>query len=115
MNSRHYDTQCNPYDCQSLANRLQDNYVDVNTYWIEDNYGSNPTVVKFLEELKSAMEGEDFYCEDDPMTDYFHRSHYVDINVGSYNKPYVCTGETKDFSTVVENYKQKATELFAAA
>ena len=115
VNSRHYDTQCNPYDCQSLANRLQDNYVDVNTYWIEDNYGSNPTVVKFLEELKSAMEGEDFYCEDDPMTDYFHRSHYVDINVGSYNKPYVCTGETKDFSDVVENYKQKATELFAAA
>ena len=55
VNSRHYDTQYNPYDCQSLANRLQDQYVDVNTYWIEDNYGSNPTVVKFLQELKSQL------------------------------------------------------------
>jgi hypothetical protein len=63
-------------------------YIQVNPYWIKENYEC-PTVVAFLTELKSAMEGEDFFCEDDIMTDYFHRSHYIDINVGTYNKPYV--------------------------
>lgn len=52
---------------------------DVNLYWIEENYC--PTGVKFLKELKSAMEGEDFFCEDDIQTDYFHRSHYTDVQL----------------------------------
>ena len=63
-------------------------YIQVNPYWISDNYNC-PTVVAFLTELKEAMEGEDFFCEDDIQTDYFHRSHYTDINVGNYNTPYI--------------------------
>ena len=51
----------------------------VNEYWIEDNYGEKG--VAFLTELKSAMEGEDFFCEDDAMTDYFHRSHYIEMSL----------------------------------
>lgn len=52
---------------------------DVNLHWLEENYC--PTGVKFLQELKAAMEGPDFFCEDDAMTDYFHRSHYVDVSL----------------------------------
>jgi len=52
---------------------------DVNLHWLEENYC--PTGVKFLQELKSAMEGEKFFCEDDSMTDYFHRSHYIDVRL----------------------------------
>jgi len=63
-------------------------YVQVNPYWIEENY-DNAEVVAFLSELKEAMEGPNFFCHDDSMTDYFHRSHYIDINVGQFNKPYV--------------------------
>jgi hypothetical protein len=63
-------------------------YVQVNPYWIAENY-DDETVVSFLTELKSAMEGDNFFCEDDIQTDYFHRSHYVDINVGKFNQPYV--------------------------
>lgn len=63
-------------------------YIQVNPYWIAENYEC-PTVVAFLTELKAAMEGPDFFCEDDIMTDYFHRSHYTDINVGTFSKPYV--------------------------
>lgn len=63
-------------------------YVQVNPYWIAENY-DDETVVAFLTELKAAMEGPDFFCHDDSMTDYFHRSHYVDINVGTFSKPYV--------------------------
>ncbi len=63
-------------------------YADVNTYWINDHYTG--VARDFLNELKAAMEGPDFFCEDDAMTDYFHRSHYIDINIGKWDKPYVC-------------------------
>lgn len=62
--------------------------LDVNTYWIQDHYSGNAK--SFLLELKAAMEGPEFFCEDDAQTDYFHRSHYIDINIGNWSKPYVC-------------------------
>jgi hypothetical protein len=63
------------------------NYLQVNTSWIDDHY-DDEGVRSFLLELKAAMEGKNFFCDDDMMTDYFHRSHYIDINVGQWNKPY---------------------------
>jgi len=63
-----------------------DRYIQVNTYWIDDHYKG--AARDFLNELKAAMEGPSFYNNDDAMTDYFNRSHYVDINIGQWNKPY---------------------------
>jgi hypothetical protein len=51
----------------------------VNEYWISENYG--PKGTEFLTKMKSAMEGPDFFCEDDSMTDYFHRSHYIEMSL----------------------------------
>lgn len=51
----------------------------VNEYWIPENYGEKG--IAFLTELKGAMEGEEFFCEDDAMTDYFHRSHYIEMSL----------------------------------
>ena len=92
---RHHSTLvCNikrgELDILKAANATQygRDYIQVNPYWIKDNYDDD-TVVAFLTELKSAMEGEDYFCEDDSQTDYFFRSHYTDINVGNYNTPYV--------------------------
>jgi len=68
----------------------EEQYNQVNTYWIDTHYKG--TARKFLNELKAAMEGPGFFCEDDSQTDYFHRSHYVDINIGKWNKPYVFMG-----------------------
>jgi len=62
----------------------------VNEYWIDKNYSG--TARKFLNELLAAMKGPDYFCEDDSMTDYFHRSHYTDISIGTWNKPYVFMG-----------------------
>jgi hypothetical protein len=62
-------------------------YADVNTYYIDDHYAGRAR--SLLNELKAAMEGPEFFCEDDAMTDYFHRSHYIDIDIGKWDKPYV--------------------------
>ena len=71
-----------------------DSYAQVNTYWIDTHYEG--VARNFLNELKDAMEGPSFFNEDDAMTDYFHRSHYTDINIGQWNKPYVFMG-ARDF------------------
>ena len=63
-----------------------DGYIQVNTYWIDTHYKG--VARDFLNELKAAMEGPGFYNNDDAMTDYFNRSHYIDINIGQWNKPY---------------------------
>ena len=60
----------------------------VNDYHIENRYYGE--ACDFLLELKAAMQGDKWFCLDDPQTDYFHRSHYIDIQVGHYSKPYVC-------------------------
>jgi hypothetical protein len=42
-----------------------------------------------LNELLDAMKGPKYFNNDDAMTDYFSRSHYTDINIGKWNKPFV--------------------------
>ncbi len=68
--------------------------VDVNVYWIHEHYTGRAR--RFLTELHQAMMGPDWFCNDDAQTDYFHRSHYCDINIGNWKQPYVCTGRSLD-------------------
>ena len=67
-------------------------YLDVNEYHIDKHYADNVPIKNFLNELKDAMEGPKFYNNTDAMVDYFDRSHYTDIKIGSYNKPYKFVG-----------------------
>ena len=66
-----------------------DRYIQVNEYWIDDHYADNPVAKDFLNELLAEMKGDRYFNNDDAMTDYFHRSHYTDINIGKWNKPYI--------------------------
>jgi hypothetical protein len=68
-------------------------YIQVNTYWIDDHYTG--IAKAFLTELLVAMKGPNYFNDDDAMTDYFSRSHYTDINVGKWNKPYVLVKGSK--------------------
>jgi len=67
-----------------------DGYIQVNEYWIDDNYAG--VKGEFFNELLAAMKGPSYFNNDDAMTDYFSRSHYTNINVGKWNKPYNYTG-----------------------
>ena len=62
-------------------------YIDVNEYWIDTHYSG--IARNFLNELLDAMKGPHYFNNDDAMTDYFSRSHYTDITIGTaWNKPY---------------------------
>jgi len=62
------------------------NSIDVNTHWYHEHFSG--TAKEFLAEMIDAMKGPDFFDHSDIQTDYFHRSHYIDINIGKWNQPY---------------------------
>jgi hypothetical protein len=99
LDGDNYDRYC-PTEVQRLNWRLEATYVDVNTYFLDEAYAANETVVKFLQELKAAMKGVDFYDDSDSQSDYFNCSHYIDIKVGQWNKPYVFVGTAQTFEPV---------------
>ena len=76
-----------------------DGYIQVNTYHIDSHYTGKAKA--FLNELLAAMKGPNYFNNDDAMTDYFHRSHYTDINVGKWNKPYFLQNTAKKASKTV--------------
>ena len=66
-------------------------HYQVNPYRIETNYYG--AARDFLLELKDAMLGHDYFDESDSMSDYFHCSHYIGINLGKWNQPYIVHGK----------------------
>ena len=68
-------------------------YIQVNEYWIDSHYQGIHKA--FLSELLVAMKGTKYYNNDDAMTDYFDRSHYTNIYIGAWDKPYAFVRGTK--------------------
>ena len=87
---RNHSTLCVNIKSGVIDFDTRDGYDDVNVYWIDTHYSG--IARDFLNELLDAMKGPKYFNNDDAQTDYFHRSHYTDINIGSWNKPYVFMG-----------------------
>ena len=87
--SLYVDVMSGPIDFGNYTHG--DGYIQVNTYWIDDHWSG--VAKDFLNELLTAMKGKNYYNNDNAMIDYFDRSHYTDINVGKWNKPYKLTKE----------------------
>jgi len=71
----------------TIAHIRKNQSLDVNTYWAHEHYSGKAR--QFLTEMISAMKGPDFFDHTDAQTDYFHCSHYIDINIGKWVKPYI--------------------------
>jgi len=90
----------NKYDVAMANRNLEKTYFDVNGYWVNEHYDHAPIIRDFYLELIAAMEGKDFFNHDDGMTDYFHRSHYIDICIGAGKNGYECTTEVQTFEPI---------------
>lgn len=68
-------------------------YAEVNQYQLLREYGE-PAYGKHTELLKGIFKivNEGNYDNSDAMTDYFDVGFYVDISIGSWDKPYVYKG-----------------------
>lgn len=68
--------------------RVITEYFQVNEYHcVRDATDKN--ISSFYDELIKALRGPDWFDNSDIQSDYFSVSHYIDINVGKWNKPYV--------------------------
>ena len=65
--------------------------MEVNHHCIEESERYSPEAKSFLVELVDAMKSNGWFDKSDSMTDYFHVAFYISINVGKWNKPYICT------------------------
>ena len=84
---RNHSTLCVTVKSGAIDFNIRDAYEDVNVYWIDTHYSGIER--DFLNELLDAMKGPKYFNNDDAMSDYFHRSHYTDITIGTaWNKPY---------------------------
>jgi len=61
-------------------------HISVNPYHYDKHFSG--TAKSFLDEILAAMRGPDYFDHSDAQSDYFHCSHYYDINIGRWNKPY---------------------------
>jgi hypothetical protein len=61
--------------------------IDVNPYWFHEHFSGKAK--SFLTEVIAAMKGPKYFDHSDSQSDYFHCSHYIDVNIGQWNKPYV--------------------------
>jgi hypothetical protein len=58
----------------------------VNPYHYEKHFSGR--ALEFLSEVIPAMYGPDYFDHSDSQSDYFHCSHYIDVSIGRWNRPY---------------------------
>ena len=68
---------------------------NVNPYHIASQWKDQPEAAEFLVKVKNALHGPRYFDKSEPMTDYFFTSHYVSINIGKWNKPYIFDASIK--------------------
>lgn len=69
--------------------RVVKDHLSVNPYHFQTHFDG--VAVDFLMEAFAALRGEGWYNNTDIQSDYFDVKHYVDINIGKWNKAYVHT------------------------
>lgn len=62
--------------------------IDVNPYWFQEHFSG--LAKAFLIEVFKGMKTAGWYDRSDIQSDYFDTAYYVDVNVGAWDKPYVC-------------------------
>jgi len=61
-------------------------HIDVNLYHFNQQFAGR--ALEFISKVEPLLKGPDFFDHSDSQTDYFHRSHYIGLNIGRWDKPY---------------------------
>jgi hypothetical protein len=67
-------------------------HMQVNLYWLEDQYTGE--ALQVLQECSQALRAAGYYDRSDAMTDYFDTAYYMHLNIGQWDKPYKITART---------------------
>jgi hypothetical protein len=61
---------------------------NLNTYYLDTEFPKNPELQETFKKISTAMNTDNF-DNSDIMTDYFHVGHYVSIQIGKWDKPFI--------------------------
>jgi hypothetical protein len=78
----------NKMSADQVASIRKNQSLDVNIYWYKEHFSGKAR--DFLKEVITTMNGGN-HDNSDVQTDYFDVGWYVDVNIGSWNKPYTVT------------------------
>ena len=87
IGSMHEVVQRNPHRITNGFVSKSIDHISVNTFHYKNHFDGK--ALEFLDEIVPALQGPDFFDETNISTDYFHCSHYIEINVGKWDKPFV--------------------------
>lgn len=62
-------------------------YLDVNEYHYKDHFSG--VALEVLSKLIPEMKGENFYDNTDISADFFDIKHYINVKIGTWEKPYI--------------------------
>ena len=65
---------------------ITDGYTQTNEYYLDKSFDGESLEV--LETIKQCLLTDEFFDHSDSQSDYFHRSHYISINIGKYDTPF---------------------------
>jgi hypothetical protein len=60
--------------------------LDINPYWYHDHFTGK--ALDALTEIMEGMHSAGYYDNSDIQSDYFDTAYYIDVNVGTWNRPY---------------------------
>lgn len=70
-------------------------YAQTNQYWLHrmgEHQELFEEIYKVIKTAPASIEGgREWFDDSDSMTDYFHTAFYMSVNIGSWDKPYVCS------------------------
>jgi hypothetical protein len=61
--------------------------LDVNPHWMDSHFDGK--ALEILQVIKQELLTDEYYNDSDARSDYFHQSHYIEICIGTYDKPFV--------------------------
>lgn len=65
--------------------------LNVNPYWYAESFTGE--AVEALHDLHEALKGDDYFEYSDFSSDDFRCSHYIEVKIGTWKKPYEVTGK----------------------
>lgn len=77
--------------CQGDELRERPNHVDPNVYYLQDQF---TTSLPIMQAIKTALNLNN-HDRSEPETDYFDVGHYIDIKLGTWDKPFICSESLK--------------------
>ena len=88
-----------PVDFAEIFNdayALERKYAQINQYHLY-NYGKHEQffeqILKIIKIAPALVGGRAWFDDSDSMVDYFHTAYYIHINVGAWDRPYICNRE----------------------